>query len=206
MSSTRSKFASRQIEVGLTAPVAGASITIDGRPLAPDEIAKPKQVNPGQHVIVATAPGRPAVTRTVVTRDGGGNAKMEMNLGPAATAATGPEPSRLPAIVAFSVGGAGILVGSITGVASLNKVSALNKVCPNKHCTDTSLRSQADSAKTLGTISTIAFVVGGLGVATGVSFLVIKPNFGGAPTAQGSRAPNLRIGLGFGSISASGRF
>ncbi len=193
------------LELALTAHVAGASIAIDGRPLAASEIGKPKQVDPGQHAIVATAPGRPELRRSVTTRDGGGNARVEFDLGPAA-AASPVESSRLPAIVAFSVGGAGILVGSITGVVSLNKVSALDKACPNKHCADPSLRSEADGAKTAGTISTIAFVVGGLGVATGAALLVIKPTFGGAPAKQGSGDHDVRIGLGFGSISASGRF
>jgi hypothetical protein len=192
------------LELALTARVEDVRVTIDGQPLAPDEVGKPKQVDPGPHRIGASAPGRPAFQRSVVTRDGGGNTKIEIDLGPAAPRPS--EGSKLPAIVAFSAGGGGILIGSITGLVSLGKVSDLKKACPDTHCKDASLKSEADSAKTLGTISTIAFVVGGLGVATGVSLLVIKPTFGASPPADGALPTDVRIGLGFGSISASARF
>lgn len=104
--------------------------------------------------------------------------------GPGGTAAPPPEapPSRsyAPAIVAFGVGAVGIGVGAVTGALAMSKASSIDKACPDKQC-PASEKSDLDSAKTLGTVSTVGFVVGGVGVIAGVVLLVA-----GGPPSSGS--------------------
>jgi hypothetical protein len=87
-----------------------------------------------------------------------------------------PEPagsSRLPAIVAFSVGGAGVAVGGIFGGLALAKQSDLDAGCKNRQCPPSS-SGDISSLKSTSLVSTIGFAVGGVGIATGVVLLMVR--------------------------------
>jgi len=90
----------------------------------------------------------------------------------------------------FGLAIVGVGVGTVTGIMSMSKVSDIKNDCTNDKCLP-SRASDIDSAKTLGNISTVAFVVAGAGVVTGVVGLlmssrgkadttaVIRPSFNG---------------------------
>ncbi|HEX7666858.1 MAG TPA: hypothetical protein VF407_20155 [Polyangiaceae bacterium] len=82
-------------------------------------------------------------------------------------------PSKVPAILAFGVGVAGIGVGTVTGILALSKKSSLDDVCQNKQCPGTS-QSDIDSANTMATISTVGFIVGGVGIVGGIVLLITE--------------------------------
>jgi hypothetical protein len=67
----------------------------------------------------------------------------------------------------FGLAIAGFGVGAVTGISSISKVSDVKKDCKNNVC-PTSRQSDIDSAKSLGNVSTVGFVVGGVGVIAGV--------------------------------------
>lgn len=93
---------------------------------------------------------------------------------PTATQAPPPPPSRVPAYVAFGVGGAGIVVGAITGVLALSDASALKKKCPNDACpAGVDWKGEKSAAMTKGWISTVGFGVGAAGVVAGIVLLVV---------------------------------
>jgi hypothetical protein len=84
--------------------------------------------------------------------------------------AAGPEQkgsSKTLGFVLIGAGAAGVAVGSIFGALALGKRSNLDGACnPKSNCP---LESQPDidSLHTFATVSTVGFVVGGVGLATG---------------------------------------
>ena len=76
--------------------------------------------------------------------------------------------------VAIGGAGAAILLGGVaTGVMANSKQKELDDKCTNGTC-DPSLKSTADSGKTLAVVTDIALTVGGLTLATGVVLLFVK--------------------------------
>jgi hypothetical protein len=125
--------------------------------------------------------------------------------GPAAGADVSTTPSngsgqRTIGLVAMGVGGAGLAVGAITGFMALGKHSDLQDKCPNGKC-PADVSSDVDSYHSLGTISTIGFIAGGVLAAGGAVLFFTAPKSAPAQTG-GFIAPF----VGPGSIGAVGRF
>ena len=72
----------------------------------------------------------------------------------------------------LGVGVLGLGAGAVTGVMTLSRANRVEPQCANDICAPTA-RDDLDSARTLGTISTVAFVVGGVGIAAGVVGLLL---------------------------------
>jgi hypothetical protein len=159
----------------------------------------PLPVNPGDHTATTQLPGGASlVTRVTIAR--GERKQVELKLPspgsgkpvavsgaakpvptPVATPAAPPDDaataggSRKPYIYgAAGVGALGILVGSITGVAVLGKKGTIDDNCVDTSCNATG-KEAADSAKTLGTVSTIGFSVGIVGLAAAAVLLFTEP-------------------------------
>ncbi len=80
--------------------------------------------------------------------------------------------------VAFGVGAAGIIAGSITGGLALSRGSELGDECagdsaPGDTQCSPRLEDDINSATMLAHISTVSFAVGGAGVAAGVISLLV---------------------------------
>jgi hypothetical protein len=104
----------------------------------------------------------------------------------------------LPALVAFGVGGLGLGVGAVTGLLTLGKVGDLEKNCPGQVCSKAE-ESRYNSAHTLATVSTVGFVIAGLGAAAGAVLLVVRPGGDAAPEQTG-------VLVGPGWVGARGSF
>ena len=101
--------------------------------------------------------------------------------------------------VGFSVAGAGLIVGSITGGLSLGKKSDLEEECPDRVC-QPQQEDDLDNAKLIGHASTASFVVAGVGAALGVVGLLL-------PTEEEGEAASLtRPVVGVGYLGLEGRF
>ncbi len=105
------------------------------------------------------------------------------------------------AITGFVVGGAGLALGAVTGLLAMSKHSTLTSECTNAYgwCPP-SAQADLDSYHTMGTLSTVGFIVGGVGVAAGAIFLITAPK--SAPAKAASILPT----FGPGGIGAFGRF
>jgi hypothetical protein len=192
------------------------AVTVDGRQIVTrGGIAA--RFDPGPHEVRVSAPGYRPFEQTVTLPERGGVNVIEALLSPAPPAAvpivpplsadhlSAPRPtsgSRVPAYVAFGVGGAGVILGTITGVLSLSKVSDLTAACPGDKCS-TSEQGTVNSAQALGTTSTIGFVVGGLGIAAGAVLLLIHP-WGGR--TMGPSSASMASWIGIGGSGLEGRF
>lgn len=78
--------------------------------------------------------------------------------------------------VVAGVGVVGLAVGAITGLMAIGKNNDAKALCPTGgKCASQEGVDANDSAKSLGTVSTIGFVVGGIAVATGVVLVLTSP-------------------------------
>jgi hypothetical protein len=124
---------------------------------------------------------------------------------PAAEAPRDPgRTQRTAGWIALGVGGVGLVVGSVTGIMTLTSACAglrgTNKTCPT---------SDARAADTTGALSTVSFVVAGVGVAGGLVLLLTAPSVASsAPRAGAGRhvagvALTPRLGLGWAGLEGT---
>jgi hypothetical protein len=104
--------------------------------------------------------------------------------------------------VALGVGGAGLIVGAITGGIAVGDHSNLSSACSGGTCPP-SQSSNLSSYHTMGVISDVGFIVGGVGVAAGVVLLLLPSHGDSAPPAAGLHVKPV---VGLGSVGAVGTF
>ena len=201
-----------------------ASVTIGGKPVPAALLGAERPTDPGTYQVTATAEGYKPSSATVTLAEGGHQditllLEKDPNavsaLPPSTTGAvvatptgdqSSPQPAKesmVPVYVAFGIGGAGLVLGGVTGVLAMSKASD----CPNKVCPT---QGDLDSAKSMATISTIGFGVGIAGAAVGTILLLT----GGGHTetavarAKRERAPKLALQPWFGvsSVGLTGSF
>jgi hypothetical protein len=138
-------------------------------------------VNPGAHVLVVRAKDREETSQTVNIAEGESKlVQLKLGAPKNASGATGPVTGpategggRSPLVyVGFGTAIAGVAVGAITGVLAFGKASTAKDACPNVNDCSAAGMDAVNSGRTLGTISTIGFIVGGVGAVVGVYGLV----------------------------------
>jgi hypothetical protein len=189
------------IQIDVDGPSTGkATTTIDGTETdASSEIP----IDPGDHQVTATAEGFDSAEKKVHLAEGA-HEKVKLSLmrkdaAPTATKSSGGG-SKTPAIAAFVVGGVGLVVGAGAGIAALTQASSAKSLCNGNSCPPSAADS-ISASKTSGTISTIGFIAGGVGVATGIILLIVSPG-GEKKTTQTGLTP----WVGLGQAGLSGRF
>jgi len=154
-------------------------VTVDATPIPLEALVAPFRVNPGRHVVTATAEGR-EVRREVVVAEGQ-TAPVDLAVRPLAPAQPAPdEPaSALPAARGHSTAVAsmfwggiglaavGVAVGTATGVVAINAKNGAESACVSDRCPPSSW-GDVNQARTASTMSTIAFSVAGAGAALAV--------------------------------------
>jgi hypothetical protein len=205
---------------------ANARVSIDDTAVPSAAVGVRRAVNPGAHVIKAEADGfLPAEQSISVAEGESGSVSLTLEPDPNASVAAAPGPtdgahpggaptkiepppdapratgsaSRTLGFVALGVGAAGLVVGGVTGVMAMGKRGDLDDACPGGQCPPEQ-QDTLDSYRSLGTVSTIGFIVGGVGVATGVTLLLTSKN----KTESAGRQVNLRIGAS--GVAMSGSF
>jgi hypothetical protein len=123
---------------------------------------------------------------------------------------SGPNGLLIGSFIGFGVGAVGIAVGTIFTLKASSKSKEGDQVysdnncaatgCPNQQGTIADLDSQSKSARTLGLVG---FIAGGVGVATGVTLLILSS--GGKKTAS-AEGPHVGMLLGPGSLRVAGTF
>jgi hypothetical protein len=78
------------------------------------------------------------------------------------------------AIASFAVGGAGLITGSVVGIVVLSRHSSIERGCNGAACPSGD-NGEVTSYRGLAYLSTVAFIVGGVGVAAGVTLLFAAP-------------------------------
>lgn len=194
---------------------AGTVVKRDGAVVAGAALGLGLPIDPGEHVVSTQAPGG-ALWEQRITIAKGEKKPLVLEVKAAPTVdtrsaaatpvvAVTPEPSPLPPAkpgmsgrraAVYTVGGvgvAGLVLGGVLGGLVLGKKSIIKAHCgsaieaPSELYCDSTGLTAADSAKTLGLVSTIGFAAGLAGVGTAVVLLLTEPK--AAKPATGARGP-----------------
>jgi hypothetical protein len=167
------------IALAPTAPK-DAVVERDGAVLGALSLGIPLPMDPGTHTIVVKAKGRADAT-TQVKLGEGETKRLDLEAGAVAGPAIAQPPADKPSaplsplvFIGFGVAAAGAAVGSITGIMALGAGDDAKTACPNLRCNQAAL-DDVESGRTLGTVSTIGFIVAGAGAAVGVYGLLWAP-------------------------------
>ncbi len=180
-------------------------VSLDDVELKTASLGVKRPVNPGKHVVKAGAKGYLSGDKTFeITAGDNEELTLVLEKDPNASAGGGGgggegQPSsgstlRTIGFVAIGVGGAGLIAGGVTGGLAMGKHGELEDNCPNGVCA-AGQQDTLDSYHTLGTISTIGFIAGGVIAATGVVLVLVAPSDAKEP-ASAKLVPELRIGPG----------
>ena len=164
------KLSKLQINAAGDAP--GLVIRRDNEEVGKAVLGTPIAVDPGPHVIEATAPGYQVWQTTV--QIGKENDTQSVNI-PALTMA--PKKSNSLRTASFVVGGvgvAGLIVGGIFGGLAASGKSKLDIDCPTKACPIGPAAEELASTRSKATISTLGIAVGGAALATGVVLFIVS--------------------------------
>ncbi|MDB4883504.1 MAG: hypothetical protein JWL95_2270 [Gemmatimonadetes bacterium] len=223
------------LRVVVSPPAVKATLAIDGAPLQESLIGVDRPTDPGSHVVSASAAGYlPAKVDVVLAQGETKNVELTLVVdpdapkeappppvaGPSAPVAPPEEPStggsRAPAFAAFGVGAVGVVIGAVAGGLALSNLSSAESDCGADHkCRAGSAgASDLSTARSMATVSTVGFIVGGVGLATGAVLLLTRSS--GSPsstTSAASRPPpsaprpaHVEPVLGLGSIGLRGTF
>ncbi|HSY25110.1 MAG TPA: hypothetical protein VK841_23455 [Polyangiaceae bacterium] len=217
--------------------IAGLEVKRDGVVLGHAEFGVPIPVDPGPHVVSATAPKKKdwSAPVTVVPKDANAHVTVALVDDPAA-AAEATVPAAAPALAAevtpapkeppstppdrtsgsngsglrtagwvtAGAGVAGLAVGAVFGLIakSKNDEALSNDGCTGTVCLGPNAQAGASAssdANSAATISTVAFIAGGVVAATGLALVLLAPS---GPSMHVTAA----VGSGYGGLSAYGEF
>ncbi len=173
------------------------TVTIDGSRVPDAEIGVRRAIDPGAHLVHLAAKGyQPVDSRVSVAEGQAGSLTLAPELAPQSSG-RGRAWQRTAGWSAIGVGTVGLIVGSIEGAVAISKHSRLDEACPDAVCPP-GQRSELDSYRTSGAISTMGFIVAGVGYGAGITLLLTAP----ASRSSGYVAPY----VGAGTLGAKGRF
>jgi hypothetical protein len=196
-----------------------SSVTVDGVEIPKAAMDVKRAVNPGSHVLKATAEGYSPTTTTIEVKEGDAKA-VTLALDPlpgsalpppsvaASTgettapvasndssdaAASGGSRQRTYGFIGLGVGAAGLVVGGVAGIIAIGRHGTLESDCPNGKCPANG-QDTIDGFRSMATVSTVGFVVGALAAAGGGALLLTAPR----PAQTGRIEPY----IGFASAGA----
>jgi hypothetical protein len=209
-----------------------ATVRIDGTVLHAAAVGMPRKLNPGKHTIKVTASGfaderreidlpEGAQERVAIELQPGTGAPPVAPIEPIAAASGTNEPSTSAptpveaetgaststsslTYIGFGLAGVGITAGAITGALAYSKTGTAKDQCLDNVCPSTA-QSDIDSAKSMGTISTVSFAVGLVGAAVGV-YGLMNPSEPEPSGVAARPAVRWQPTVGLGNVGVVGQF
>ncbi len=171
------------------------------------------EVDPGEHKVQARGP-KDTKSATVTLAEGE-KKDLSFDLSPPAEPKE-PAPPKEPvegkvkpssgkgtlAAVGFGLGGAGLLVGAVTGFMAKGKASTAKDACVDSRCPP-SVHGDIDSGKRLATFSNIGFAVAVVGAGVGTYAILSKPK---KEKSEDTAGRWLSPYIGVGSAGVTGAF
>jgi hypothetical protein len=214
------------------APAKDVSVEMDGTPLSAAMVGIPLPVDPGQHVFQARGASAQSTPVTITLAEGGKETvvlTLRASTPPAAEGGATPSASlsseplatdddhssnsglRVAAYAAFGVGAVGLGVGTYfllksnsTRHSSNDVFDACNAAPPCTADQMTQIASKDSDANSQRNVGIGGVVVGGVGVAAGVTLLILSSEH--SATAARSDAPHVTPVVGFRSLGLVGTF
>lgn len=189
------------------------SVSLDGKDVPKAALGVRRAADPGERVVRVSAPGFLQREERLSLAEGEEKSidiALELDPDAAVQLADEPEPAPAPApvvaerdhtlsYVLWGVGGAGVLLGSVTGALFLSKKSQLDDQCPSGDCPE-SAQGDIDTYRLYGYLSPAGFGVGLAAAAAGTVLFLS----GDEPQQTGRGF--IRPYVGPGSIGAYGAF
>ncbi|MET0791998.1 MAG: hypothetical protein ABW061_10800 [Polyangiaceae bacterium] len=199
------------------APPAEVQVRIDGAPIAQELLGEARPVDPGPHKIEGQRGAEQAVVELVLAESEQKSALLQFRAPVATTAPVSvpatpaPAPAsdspfvrlgqqRTFALIAGGVGVVGIGVGTVFGLKSKSNHDEAAKYCEGSVCNDARGVNAGSDAHAAGTISTVAMIVGGVGLAGAAVLWFTAPGSGERQSAR------FGVGVGAGSMQVRGAF
>ncbi|HEY2410291.1 MAG TPA: hypothetical protein VGI10_30005 [Polyangiaceae bacterium] len=179
--------------------VPGIDVRRDGTSVGPALWGSAVPVDPGEHHVQVSAPGKVSWQGTVTVGATGDNASLSVP--PMVDAGIAPPPSAPPApqpaasadssahalstqtisgIAAIGLGVVGLGLGTVFELRRSSKLSERDDVCPSGvNCeagSNARIQSLESDAKSAGTIGAIGLVAGGVFTAAGIALIVTAPS------------------------------
>ncbi len=185
----------------VTIRVRGAptALALDGEAVPLDALRRPIPLDPGSHSVRAEGDGDSDERRF----EAGEGDRLTIAL---TLAAPEPPDAGVPnwvwPTIAYGVGGAGLIVGTISGIVFLGKLGDLEDRCASdgdgddRNCPPEA-QADGDAVATLGNVSTAGWVIAGVGIAAGTALLFIPIG------EQGAVVGGLRLGPTGAAITGS---
>jgi hypothetical protein len=211
----------------VTSKQANVSVTRDGVEIEAAVLDTAIPIDPGTHVIAASGEGKRSWSSQVSVGEQADHASItipvladepiapppmaavELPAPPPTTAVSQPvaerssgDTQRVVAVVAAAIGVVGVATGTVFGIKAASSLSDAKTHCdPYPHCAGKGAELAKD-AQNSGTISTIAFIVGGVGLVSGAILWFSAPD--GRADARHDASAALDVGPG--TIMLHGRF
>jgi tetratricopeptide (TPR) repeat protein len=163
------------------------SVRVDSQSVSTSVLSAGLQLDPGLHTLQAKdAAGTTAEAQ--VSLNEGDRREVTLEFIEALQSAGSATPGRStqpdaqvvavkwPAIVALSVGAAGIAAGTVTGLLAKRDADAVLEGCDSSSNCDPRDESQWERGRRFATISTIGFAAGGAFLAAGAALLIWPPH------------------------------
>jgi hypothetical protein len=198
----------------VTAPaIDGLVVKRDGKPVNPAEIGVPVPLDPGQHVIDASAPGRKPWSARVafgntasqktlavpnLEPDGSAQAPVDATQPPPATGSNG-KTQRIVGIAVGGVGVVGLALGTVFGLQAKSKNDDASSACPDPSRCSQSGIDLDKKARDAATISTIGFIAGGALLVGGAVLFFTAPASPEPAASVGVRATPGGAAMTFGA-------
>jgi hypothetical protein len=175
-----------QVTLAITGVPSSATptVTIDGEPVNAAVLGEPRAINPGKHVAVVTVE---ATEKRVEFEMGAGEKKTVTIAVPEVAAKPVPTVTAVPTVIApppppptrvesstgwltytgFGVAGVGLAIGTITGLSAMSSSNKLILNCTDGRC-PSSEESRIRGYDNAATISTVSFILAGVGLTVGI--------------------------------------
>jgi len=177
-------------------------LKIDGQTVSSASIGVERAVDPGAHVIEASAAGfKNAQTRVEVGEGSSRSASLTLErdptfqppvahheLEPLPPTKTTMHRVYWPAAVAFGVAGAGVIVGSIFGITAIVDKSSLYTACGGDACS-AAQRGQFNDLTAFASTSNVGFIVAGVAAVAGIVLVAVAPKHVIVETASITLSP-----------------
>jgi hypothetical protein len=194
-----------KVIVAIVEPPPGVVVKVNGNAIAPDRIGNPLAVLPGDSIIVVEAEGHERYERTIQIGAGSASTvavrliKLSDDVPAPTPPPVDPGPrqsgglSKTWGYVGLGVGAVGLTTFTIFALSAKSTHDQLEEDCGGR-CTDPKFQDDVDSGKRAQTIANIGLGVGVIGVAAGVTVLLLGGSAKEPPPAAAfhwNRGPSL---------------